>query len=571
MGTSTDSVSDALCNLTGSLVLAVSQSGAVLSLIEAPAELLDSLPSRDDQVRIDDIWPAEVAGRIRNSLKRTIRERRTQSDDLENADGMFGHEIIYVPRGPDRVLMIVRDLTEQKRALTRARELAYTDETTGLPNREYLLGELHRIVDVQRLREGRAAVICLCIGQIDDHGYALNSTQHDELLRQLAARLTLHLRGSNDDTISDFERLSIVARADYRHFCIVLPSIESGEDAEAVVSRVVDDLKKPVTIAQRTLSIQAHGGVSLFPQDAVDPAGLFENAWAAMEDARNDAAAPFKFHSGTVRLRTLQRQDLEGELRSALEREMYALNFLPVIDTLTGETTSVEALLRWPDTIVGTQPTRKIVRVAERTGLIIPIGQWVIQKACEQLKALHHAGHDRVRMAFNLSSQELASDGIADRIARILEETAVDPGDIDVEIKEHMLFRESMRDYATCKVLDELGVRVTVDDYGIGACSLAQLSQSPVGAIKIDNTIVANIATNSRDGAACAATIAVADALGIDVIAEGVEHEEQAAILCEKGCRYQQGFLYSRPMSGDELGDFLTAAPVALRNAGERA
>ena len=239
-------------------------------------------------------------------------------------------------------------------------------------------------------------------------------------MRQLAARMTAHLRGSNDDTITDFDRLSIAARADYRHFCIVLPSIESGEDAEAVVRRVVDDLKKPVTVAQRTIAVQACGGVSLFPQDAADPAGLFENALAAMEDARNDAAVSYKFHSGTVRLRTVQRQDLEGELRSALEREMYALNFLPIVDTVSGEVTVLEALLRWPDTIIGTQPTRKVVRVAERTGLIIPIGEWVVRNACEQLQALRKAGHANVRMAVNLSSQELASDGIAERIAQLL-------------------------------------------------------------------------------------------------------------------------------------------------------
>ncbi len=564
----TDSASESLRHLAGNLVLIASQSGDVASLVDAPDELHDLLASREGQLTVDDLWPSELASQIRNMLKRTVRDRRTHSDDLCGDGSGFGHEIIYVLQGPDRVMMIVRDLSEQKLALSRARKLAYTDEATGLPNREFLFGELQRVTDMQRLKEGRAAVICIYVGQIDDHGYALNSTQQDEILQQLAGRLTSHLRGSNDETISDFERLSIVARSDYRHFCIVLPSIESGEDAEAVVSRIIDDLKKPVTLAQRTLAVKAYGGVSLFPQDAGDPAGLFENAMAAMEDARNDANSSFKFHSGTVRLRTLQRQDLEGELRAALEREMYALNFLPIVDTVTGEPTAVEALLRWPDTIIGTQPTRKVVRVAERTGLIIPIGQWVVRHACERLRALSEAGHTSLRLAVNLSSQELASDGIAARIARILEETAVEPCDLDVEIKEHMLFRESLRDYAACKELAAMGVRIVVDDYGIGACSLAQLSQSPVGAIKIDNTIVANIATSSRDNAACAATIAVANALGIDVIAEGVEQESQAQILSDHGCRFQQGFLYSCPMSDDELEDYLKSAAAGRSKAG---
>lgn len=555
-----DSISESIRNLSGSLVLVTSQSGAIASVVDGPSEFCQFAALPETSLTVGDLWPAEQADLIRGVLKRTVRERHLCTEELERDDGGNSQEIICIPQGPDRVMMIVRDLSAAKHALSRARKLAFVDEATGLPNREFLFSELQRITDTQRLKEGRAAVICVYVGQIDDHGYALNSTQLDELLKQLAGRLTSHLRGSNDDTITDFERLSVVARADYRHFCIVLPSIESGEDAEAVVSRVVEDLQKPVTIAQRTLSVRACGGVALFPQDANDPAGLFENALAAMEDARNDATSSYKFHSGTVRLRALQRQDLEGELRSALEHEMYALNFLPVVDVESNDVIIMEALLRWPETIIGTQPTRKVVRVAERTGLIIPIGDWVVREACRQLQAWRDAGHANVRLAINLSLQELASDGIADRIANAAHEAGVDSRDLDLEIKEHMLVREALRDFAACKELARLGARVTVDDYGIGACSLAQLSQGPVGAIKIDNTIVAQVSTDPRDGAACAAAIAVARELGLDVIAEGVERDDQAQTLLGQGCHLQQGFLYSRPMNETEALEYLAAA-----------
>ena len=555
-----DAVSESIRNLSGSLVLVTSQSGVIASVVDGPKELFQLVARPDSPVTVGELWPAAQADAIRGVLKRTVRDRRLCTEELECDDGGNGQEVICIPQGPDRVMMIVRDLSAAQHALSRARKLAFIDEVTGLPNRELLFSELQRITDTQRLKEGRAAVICIYVGQIDDHGYALNSTQQDELLKQLAARLTSHLRGSNDDTITDFERLSVVARADYRHFCILLPSIESGEDAEAVITRVIDDLQSPVTIAQRTLSVRACGGVSLFPQDANDPAGLFENAMAAMEDARNDATSSYKFHSGTVRLRALQRQDLEGELRSALEHEMYALNFLPVVDVESNNVVLMEALLRWPETIIGTQPTRKVVRVAERTGLIIPIGEWVVREACRQLQSWRNAGHTDVRLAINLSLQELASDGIADRIANAVREANVDPRDLDLEIKEHMLVREALRDFAACKDLANLGVRVTVDDYGIGACSLAQLSQGPVGAIKIDNTIVAQVCTDPRDSAACAAAIAVARELGLDVIAEGVERNDQAQALLGQGCHLQQGFLYGRPMDASEALEYLAAA-----------
>jgi len=543
-----------------SLILIVSQAGAICSIVEAPDTLREKISDSDDSSSIDDLWPVDVADRIRECLKRVLRDRRSHSAEIESDAEDIAAEFIFVAQGRDRVMMIVRDLSEQKQALRRARYLAYNDDATGLPNREYLFRELQEITDIQRLRQGRAAMICLHVGQFDDHGYVLNSVQQDDVLKQLAKRLTTHLRGSNDDSVSDYERYSVAARTDYRQFSVVLPNIESGEDAEAVVERLVDDLKKPATVGTRTVTVSARAGVALFPQDGIDPTALYDNALGAMEDARNDPATSFKFHSGTVRLRTLQRNDLEVELKSALERSEYALNFLPTVNAETGLPTTIEGLLRWPETVLGTQPTRKIVRVAERTGLILPIGQWVLRHACEQLQAWHRAGHADIRVAINLSAQELVSDGIVDRIEKILDETNTDPHKLDLEIKEHMLFREVLTNFATCKNLNALGVRIVVDDYGVGACSLAHLSQSPVGALKIDNTFVSNLETSERDKAACAAAIAMANELGLEVIAEGVETEYQAEVLRSQGCHYLQGFLFSTPMTDDETLKYLATA-----------
>ncbi|MGB5336285.1 MAG: EAL domain-containing protein [Woeseiaceae bacterium] len=544
----------------GYLILICSQAGTIHRVIEAEPTVRDELAASSSTPTIDDLWPEALTRRIRDSLSRALRSRESHSVELEHPADGTASEFIFVVQGPDRAMVIVRDLSEQRQALARARKLAYTDDVTGLPNREFLFRELLKITDVQRLREGRAAVICLRIGQFDDHGYSLNSTQQDEVLKQLAARLTMNLRGLNDDRGNDYERYSVAARTDYRQFCIVLPSIESGEDAEAVVARVVEDLRKPTAIGTRTVALQACGGVALYPQDGTDPAALFENACGAMEDARNDSSAPYKFHSGTVRLRTLQRHDLEEELRSTLDRNEYALNFLPIVDAESGVPITIEALLRWPDTLLGTQPTRKIVRVAERTGLILPIGQWVLRSACEQLKAWHSLGYPDLRIAINISSQELGSDGISERIEQVLRETGTDPRHLDIELKEHMLFREVLTDYSACRKLKKLGARIVVDDYGVGACSLAQLSQSPVDAIKIDNSIVANVEVNERDRAACAAAIAVANSLGLDVVAEGVETDGQAQFLRDNGCHYLQGFLFSTPMNDAEARNYLSSA-----------
>lgn len=533
------------------LILTVSQSGIVCSVIESTPEMHDRFAEFPDPFSIDLIWNSEIVTQIRSALRRAIRSRASCSIDVNNEGGAV-QEIILVPQGPDRVLVIVRDLTEQKRSQQRTRQLAYTDAVTGLPNREYLLRELAKIAEVQRLKEGRCAIICLHVGSFDDYGYALSSSQQDDMLGQLAARMYSNLRGSNKEGATDYERYSVVSRTDFRQFCVVLPSIEDGEDAEAVAMRLVDDIKLPVNIADRTVSVRACAGISLFPQDGTDPAALYENAIAAMEDARSSADTSIKFHSGTVRLRTLQRSDLESELKTALQNDDYDLSFLPIINATTGAPTAMEALLRWPDAVLGSEPTRKIIRVAERTGLILPIGRWVLSSACNRLQEWRKAGHAEIRVAVNLSAQEFVSDGLIESLEQSFSETATRPEDVDIEVKEHILFREIQSGFAVCKRLKALGVRLVVDDYGVGTCSLAHLAQSPIDVLKIDNSFVANIESRERDRAAYAAALAMAAELGIDVIAEGIETTGQADLLREMGCRYLQGFLISTPMSADE-------------------
>ncbi len=303
-------------------------------------------------------------------------------------------------------------------------------------------------------------------------------------------------------------------------------------------------MQQPIVVQDRDIGIRPTAGIALFPQDGTDPTSLFENAVSAVEDASQSKEAVVKLHSGTLRLRSLQRQDLEIELKTALERDEYALNFLPIVDAATSQPTIIEALLRWPESLLGTQSTRKIVKVAERTGLILPIGDWVLRQACEQLQAWHGLGFNHLRLAINVSQPELISDGYVDRITRLVGETGAAPSDVDIEIKEDLLLRESRTDYSICRSLRSLGFRIVVDDFGVGNCSLANLARAPVDAIKIANSLVANIVTNERDRAACAAAISMAGELAIDAVAVGVESESQAHLLVEHDCQWLQGFYF---------------------------
>ena len=551
----------------GNLVLVVNQSGAITSVVEAPQDLAQQLTDDSASLTVDALWQKSCADRVRASLRRALRTRTSCAFEIEGGDGRV-EEFMFVPRGADRLLLIVRDRTAEKRAQENAQRLAYTDDVTGLPNREFLFDELHKVIDVQRLKEGRSGVICIHVGHFDDYGYALSASQQDEVLAQLAERMRRQLRKTNQSDATDFERFSIVSRSDYRQFCIVLPSIETGEDAEAVAERLVNALKLPVNLKTRSVSINASSGIALYPQDGTDAVSLYENAIAAMEDARCEPGAAIKFHSGTVRLRTLQRSDLESELKTALENSEYDLNYLPTIDTRTGVPMTMEALLRWPDAVLGSQPTRKIVRMAERTGIIVPIGRWVLRQACEQLQAWRDAGYENIRVAVNVSAQELVSDGMVEILERTLAETGVDPSHLDIELKEDLLAREAAAGFATCKQLAALGVRLVVDDFGAGSCALAHLAQGPIGAIKIDRSMIDELGKHEHGSSAVAAALAMADKLGIEAIAEGVETEEQLELLQAYGCRFVQGFLLGQPMSASAAGDYLASAIAATSRLG---
>ena len=536
-------------------VFKVSRDGAIKATLHASlSEACEEGPGQPSH--IDDILPDELARRVARNLRRVIRERGYRADEMQDAEHGIHVEVILVADGHDTVLLILRDLLDRNDALHRMHRLAYVDETTSLPNRELFLNELNNITEFQTLKEGRVAVIICHVDHCDARN-SFGAAQQDQILAEIGTRLGRALRGANTDDTSDLERRSVIARTDFHDFGIVLPSIENGADAEAVARRIVAAVSAPVQIGDRAIKLNAYAGVSLFPQDGTEAGILFENAVAAMEDARCSHDVDIKFHTGTVKLRTLQRQDLEVELRAALDTEEFTVHYQPIVDAKSGRIRKLEALLRWPESILGSRSTRKIVSIAERTTLIVAIGKWVMLKGCEQLRAWKDKGHENLRLAVNVSPQEFSRTDLAQTVSAALIRVGLQPSDIELEINEHILFRDAMKNYSMCRALKKLGVGVVVDDYGIGACSLAHLAHSPVDAIKIDNALVAQMESSGRDNAACHAAIAMGHALGLNITAEGVETEEQARMLTELGCDHLQGYQLYAPMTAEELTGYL--------------
>lgn len=542
---------------SGPAVLVVQGNGTISQVLQFP----EAGDSRDMSElvgqELDSLWPGQPAARLAAGAKRAIRSRRVESTEycVEPDGGQA--DFIFIPTGPDRVMVVARDISERQAAMSRLQRLAYRDECTNLPNRQFLLEELVRSIESLQLQEGRAAVLCFEIGAID--GAELpGGRQQDALLQEVASRLKHELRGANDLVVEDEERYSVVARIGQNRFGVLLPRIETGEDAESVARRIVQALQQPVRLKARTARITARAGIALFPQDGTDADTLLRNAITALDDASCSHGTPYKFHSGTVRLRALQRQDLELELRSALDRDEFSVEFLPVLSATDRRVTSVEALLRWPQSFLGGQSIRKVISIAENTGLILPIGEWVLDRACEALQAWRAGGHENVRLSVNLSVPEFSLKELPDRIAGVLQVHGIDPEALDVEINEYGLFRDAMQGYTLSTALSQLGVGLVLDGYGTGACSLGQLSRSPVHTIKIDRSFVEATATDETARRTCGAIVALARQLHRKTIAVGVETEEQATLLRRCGCDYLQGFLFGRPVSGDDMLEFLS-------------
>lgn len=512
-------------------------------------------------LRAGDMWPGPGGKAVAALVRRAIKSRRTEAARIDLTPRLPDMECLCTPQGRDAALLIIRDLSGDAADAERMRRLAFEDVTTGLPNRQRFFEDLEKVVGVQGLREGRAAVLCVHLGRIEDTAPGMSGFQQDALLREVAGRLTTQVRGSNADLETDMERVTVIARTDYRQFSLILPDIESGSDAEAVAGRLAAALKAPITVGSRSVLLSPAIGVALYPQDGEDAQTLFDNALVAMETGRNSGSADFEMHSGTMRLRALQRQDLALELRSALDRDAFDLHYHPIVDAASQAPVALEALVRWPGALLGERSVSRLVSTAERTGLIVPIGEWVMRQALAVLAKVRAAG-SQARLAVNLSPQECSRQDLPERVSAIAAEFSLDAGVFEFEIDESTLARDAANGFPRIRALRATGATVVLDGFGAGTSSIASLARSPIDGLKIDRSLVREAVTDARASAACAAAVAMGDKLGLRCIAVGIETVDQAEALKAMGCHQLQGFLFYRPLDAQAVLGLGTTAVV---------
>jgi diguanylate cyclase (GGDEF)-like protein/PAS domain S-box-containing protein len=438
----------------------------------------------------------------------------------------------------------IRDVTERKLAADALAHQARHDPLTGLPNRTLFLDRLEHGLARSRRSGTKLAVLFL---DLDDFKIINDTLGHDAgdlLLVALTPRLLAALRPG--DT---------VARFGGDEFVVLCDDLDSEADAVQIAERVAEACRRPITVGSHEHMVTVSVGVVIAQAGDGTPNALLRDADAAMYRAKARGTGRVEVFDEGMRARLTERIAIESELRLALRRHELRLFYQPVISLARGEIVGVEALLRWQHPERGLLEPADFIHVAETSGLIVPIGEWVIAEACRQAAAWREACPDcaPVRMSVNLSPRQIARSDVAGAVARILEDTGFDPSMLDLEITETILLEEEDASARALRSLKAVGVRLVLDDFGTGYSSLSYLKRHTIDALKIDQSFVAGLGRESGDGAIVKAVLSMASALDVGVTAEGVETADQLARLRTSGCAYAQGYLFSPPVPAEEM------------------
>ncbi len=432
----------------------------------------------------------------------------------------------------------VLDLTERRGAEGRVRYLAQHDVLTGLPNRLVFQDRLELAIAQARREKAHIAVLFIDLDYFKHINDSLGHQTGDMLLLDVAQRLQHCLREGDN-----------VARLGGDEFIISLAPVDpAGEEAAAVARKVLEAFGRPATVEGHELYVTASIGISMYPSDGIDTEALLRAADTAMYHAKEKGKNNYQFFTVALNEATTRRLTIANQLHRALERGEFVLHYQPQIDMRSGRIIEAEALLRWRRADGSLEQPEDFVKVAEETGQIVQIGEWALLQACTRLKQWQVAGHSGLRIAVNISPAQLRHATFASTLRRILQVTDVVASDVVLEITEGILMAQNDESLSALSRITETGVRLAVDDFGVGYSNLAYLQRFPIHTLKIDQSFVRDIVDDPRDNALVVAIIAMARSLHLEIVAEGVETNEQAIILQQHGCQVAQGYYYCRPV-----------------------
>jgi diguanylate cyclase (GGDEF)-like protein len=430
-----------------------------------------------------------------------------------------------------------------------AEHLARHDALTGLPNRSVFLERLDQAVSGGRRGDRGAAVLCLDLCDFKAVNGTLGYAAGDLLLRHMSARLLATLRETD-----------ILARMGPDEFGIIQAELETPEAAARLCERLLAAMAEPFDLFGQSTYVRANIGVALFPTDERDPEDLLKQAGQALTRAKADGVQTFRFFEGTMDSELRQRKALERDLHYALERHELEVHYQPQIDLRTRAMAGVEALLRWHHPKHGLIMPDRFIPLAEDSGMILPIGTWVLEQACQQARQWQAMGLPQLRISVNLSPIQFRDPDLAGSVRAILDHTGLSPDRLELEITERVLMEDTEINLATLRELKLLGVKISVDDFGVGHSGLNYLRRFPFDEIKVDRSFVAALGEDPSATAIVRATLSLGHSLGLDAVAEGVETARQLALLDAEGCRLAQGYYFSPPVHPREITAMVKAA-----------
>ena len=463
--------------------------------------------------------------------------------DVNDTGVVLVHHLLRIP------LLLVMAIFYRQTADS-VRLLTYYDTVTGLPNRRQLVRQISQELGSGRVVDDERAVLMLDLDGFKLINDTLGQMAGDQLLRAIAARLKNCLRTTD-----------LVARVGADEFSVLLHNIQSPDVARQLAQRLLDLLASPFLLAGQDVFVTACIGIAISTPENRGADSLMRHADAALNRAKTHGKNSYDFYSPNMNTQGLERLLLESRLRKGLERNEIVVYYQPQVHLGTRQIIGVEALARWQDPSAGLISPATFIPLAEETGLIVQIGDSVLRQACQQLKLWHQAGYGSLQLSVNLSARQFKQSELTHAVATLLSEVGLAPRFLDLELTESCIMQDAETALRTLAQLKAMGIRLSIDDFGTGYSSLIYLRRFPIDILKIDRAFTMDMTTSPDAQAITAAIIAMAQALKLDVIAEGVETDAQIALLAEQGCHNGQGFLFSKPVSAEEMTQLLATWP----------
>ncbi|RLJ17809.1 hypothetical protein DJ031_13200 [bacterium endosymbiont of Escarpia laminata] len=483
----------------------------------------------------------------RKSAQQALKEHGEQ---LEKQVDVRTNQLVVINRS------LENEISERRRAEDNLKHLAHHDALTNLPNRLLLDARLEHAIERARRNETQVAVLFLDLDNFKNINDSLGHAAGDELLRMVGERLRTSIR--KDDTVS---------RLGGDEFVIVMEQVENQNVIEHLAQKLMSTLEEKFEIQNQALFIGTSIGISLFPQDGDSAEKLVANADAAMYRAKEQGRRNYQFYTHELTETAYDRVMLEGGLRNALEAQDLVLYYQPQISLADGRITGVEALIRWEHPELGLLLPGRFLQVAEDSGLVIPMGNWVLQTACQQMSAWKKSGFRLERMAVNLSGRQIRDNNLVNTVEKMLQSTHCRAEWLELEITESFIMQETGHSMETLDNLRKLGTHMAIDDFGTGYSSLSYLKRLPVDKLKIDRSFVRDLVNDPNDAAITRAIIAMGKTLQLTITAEGIENMAQEVFLKEQGCDQGQGFRYGRPLPAADITQMLERESLNLSSS----